>query len=160
MKLIPLSGGKAKALVDDADFERLGKFKWSLETREHTSYATRKVTKGGKSIKFYLHREVLGLKHCGQQVDHINHDGLDNRRENLRACTARENSANTRRPRTKPYRGVYANPVSYRARIKHEGRTLGLGNYRNPEEAAKAYDRKARELFGAFAITNFTTEGQ
>ncbi len=158
MKNIPV--GSTFAHVSDDDFERLSKYKWQLEQRSHTQYAVRSTTKGGKSIKIYMHREVLGLTHSGQLADHINHNGLDNRRENLRPCTIGQNNAHIRtriRPEL-PFRGVYANRHSFRARIRQNGRTVGLGRFTTAEAAARAYDQKALELFGAFAITNFPQE--
>ena len=94
-------------------------------------------------------------------VDHKNGNGLDNRRKNLRICTMSENMMN--RGKTKvhsgKFKGVYdcgdskTNP--YTAKIQKDGKVYHLGHYKTPEEAAKTYDAKAKELHGEFGRLNF-----
>jgi hypothetical protein len=97
MKTIPLPKGKV-ALVSDEDYERVAAFKWcaSLESRGTKWYAIRRVTVNGKAVKIRMHRFVMGLPPGGEDgrvVDHLNHDSLDNRRENLEIVTQEENMA-------------------------------------------------------------------
>lgn len=89
MKLIPLSRGKC-AIVDDGDYDSLSKFKWSCC---HGIYAKRATERNGKHRTIYMHRQILGLKH-GECADHVNGNGLDNRRSNLRKCDHRQNPMN------------------------------------------------------------------
>jgi hypothetical protein len=97
-------------------------------------------------------------------VDHINHNGLDNRKANLRLCTVAQNNQNTR-PHANPnklskYKGVSLdkNRNLYIALIHRNKKNYYLGRFKNETDAAKAYDKKAAELFGEFAYLNFPSE--
>lgn len=97
----------------------------------------------------------------GFVVDHINHDIRDNRKQNLRIATYRENMGNRGKMpyNTNEYKGITAyktktQGIRYRARIRYKGKQLNLGTYSTPEEAAKAYNAKAIEVFGEFALLN------
>lgn len=95
MREIPLSKGKV-ALVSDEDYERVSQFKWhaSLESRGTKWYACRRETINGKRVKIRMHRFVMGLPPGAEDsrvVDHLNHNSLDNRRENLEVITQEEN---------------------------------------------------------------------
>ena len=105
-----------------------------------------------------MHRLILGCG-PGEEVDHRNGNGLDNRRGNLRPATHALNQANVRRVRAKSgfkgvSRWVRPSPRPWRAHITVKGRMKFLGAFATPEEAARAYDAAARELFGEFACTN------
>jgi hypothetical protein len=155
MKEIQLTQGKV-ALVDDEDYERLAKFKWyaAWTPSSRTWYARRRSVPDRKMV--HMHREVLRV--TSAPVDHINHDGLDNRRANLRLCTQGLNLRNTRKRAgcSSQYKGV----SWIRARqlwcacIEVNGRTLHLGKFTDEREAAAAYDRAAQKHFGEFALTN------
>ena len=100
-------------------------------------------------------------------TDHINGDTLDNRRSNLRICTNAENSRNCARVTTSRsgYKGVHCakanrSKLPWRARIKHNYIEIQLGTFATKEEAARAYDKKAIELFGEFASLNFPEDKQ
>jgi hypothetical protein len=162
-KLLALSQNKF-AIVDADDYERLNKYKWCLSRTRHTNYAMRR-TKGkrvkGKRVKrrtIMMHRFILGApRHL--VVDHINHNGLDNRKTNLRLCTRAENSRN-RRPfniNGSRYKGVSWDKGRkvFIACICCNGKNYYLGRFKSEIGAAKAYDRKAVELFGEFAFLNF-----
>jgi hypothetical protein len=104
-----------------------------------------------------MHREIMGAAE-GQVVDHINHDGLDNRRCNLRVCSHAENVRNQRgqRGRSSGYKGVSRDRRlgKWRAQIWHNGKHTYLGLFESEAAAARAYNAKARDLFGAFAYLN------
>lgn len=154
-KTIPLTKG-FEAIVDDDDYLVWGYHKWCATVRAHTTYAIRQVYQG-KMV--YLHTAIANPP-PGMVVDHINGNGLDNRRANLRVCTVKENGRSKRTPRvgkTSPYRGVCytGGPNPWAAHIKVDGSTISLGGYRSERVAAVAYDVAARKHFGDFAVLNF-----
>lgn len=148
------------AIVDDANFAELNKYKWrTLETAQGV-YAARKITINHKEITVLMHREIMGLKYGDKrQVDHINHNPLDNRKCNLRICTHAENGRNRKiqTGTTSKYKGVswHKPNKKWRAAIGYNHKLFHLGNFDNEIDAAKAYDKKAKELHGKFAQTNF-----
>jgi len=113
-----------------------------------------------------IHRLITNAPK-GMVVDHVNGNGLDNRKENLRVCTPLQNAMNKKRTKrknssilTSKYKGVQFQPYrskgnEYLAMIRYAGKTYHLGTYATEEEAALAYDKKAIELAGEFALTNF-----
>lgn len=140
MKTIPLTQGQF-ALVDDADYEWLSRWKWCVLFTDSVFYATRSRclsdAPGSKTI--LMHREVLNAPD-GFETDHINGDGLDNRRENLRLATHALNQRNGHR-RT-PTRlglpvGVSAHGNKFQARIGHDRKYLG--SFASVEEARVVY---------------------
>lgn len=158
MRLIQLTQGKC-ALVDEEDFESLNAWKWYANRSDgKTFYAMRNSKDAlGKPKLVLMHRIIIGaMPH--QQVDHINHDGLDNRRSNLRLCTSGENSRNRRinRDNTSGFKGVIweKNRQKFRAAIRANGKRYYLGYFECPEEAARTYDAAALLLHGQFACPN------
>lgn len=153
---LPLSQGLA-ALIDDCDWLRVSAFHWCAErSYPPIIYAVRKCPESKKLIR--LHRFIMQPAK-GLEVDHLNGDGLDNRRSNLRICTRGQNARNQRLcvASTTGFKGVSFDRErkKFSAKINTAGSTLHLGRFENPKDAARAYDVKARELFGAFARTNF-----
>lgn len=159
---IPLTRGMS-ALVDAADYERVVAMgKWGADPSGRTFYARKNLHHPGrKQTTLLMHTFITGW----DRVDHINGDGLDNRRANLRPATHSQNMANKRRYANNKsgYKGVYwsGRPGLRRvwaAAIKQGGKARRLGRFEHPEEAARAYDAAARELFGQFARLNFPGE--
>jgi hypothetical protein len=106
-----------------------------------------------------MHRQILDAAE-GKFVDHINHNGLDNRRANLRIVTKEQNNWNKRKyfgNYSSRYKGVSRpkNCGKWRAKIFYKGKGIFMGYFDDEESAAKAYDAKARELFGEYAALNF-----
>jgi hypothetical protein len=151
--LIPLTQGKF-AIVDAEDFDRLSQYKWYAARGRSTYYATRE--ENGRTVR--MHRQIMHAPK-GVLVDHIDHNGLYNRRRNLRLCTNAQNVYNQQaRPNgTSKYKGVcwHKGKKKWRARIGCSGKLHSLGDYKDEIEAAKVYDDKAVELFGEFACLNF-----
>lgn len=161
-KEIPLTHGYI-AIVDDEDYEYLNQFNWmvTIKPRMKTPYADRRITYSrGNYGHITMHRDIFNLKRGNKtQIDHINKNGLDNRRCNLRICTQSQNMTNIDKPKTNTsgYKGVswHNQGLKWRAQIRVNGEYYSLGLYTNKEDAARAYDKKARELCGEFAVLNF-----
>lgn len=148
LAVISLTNGGV-ALCDPDDEPMLNGYRWSGYLIYKRMYAMTEVDRK----RVYMHRMLLPE---AKEVDHINRDGLDNRRENLRSCTHSQNIANSEfKPNISGYRGVSQNHKRWRAKIKVHGREIYLGNYVTPEEAARVYDEHARLFFGEFAFQNF-----
>ncbi len=152
-KLIPLTRGKF-AIVDAADFELLNRYKWHALKGGRTFYA--RSQEKGRAIR--MHRLITNAPK-GLFVDHINHNGMDNRRANLRFCTRAENNRNSlpRRGGTSRYKGVHwcKRRKKFIATITFNRKKRVLGYFDSEIDAAKAYDKRARELFGEFVYLNF-----
>lgn len=160
MKQIPLTQGQF-AIVDDADFAELSKYKWYAKHEPHTWYAMRDTGSRTHKIRIRMHRYLLGAASC-QDVDHINSNGLDNRKINLRLCTRSENIRNARKRTncSSLYKGVHWHKTGckWQSKIYVNGSSISLGLYEYEQEAAKAYDSAAIKYFGEFANINFKRE--
>lgn len=154
MITIPLYNSNKVTFIDDADLELVSIYKWNLATCDSKTYAYTWTNK----MNLYLHRYLLGLTKYGY-VDHIDRNGLNNQRNNLRLCSASQNGANQvkKRKSSSQYKGVYWDKKREKwiAGIGFRNKELYLGGFNLEIDAAKAYDKKAKELFGEFAITNF-----
>jgi hypothetical protein len=163
MKEIELTQGKV-ALVDDEDFDYINQWKWYLAKRGHLSYGVRNYRPTGDRgphILLLMHRVLLerrGADLTGREIDHVDGDGLNNLRSNLRLATRSENSRNSNKrvTSTSPYKGVTysARHGQWVAQIHIDGKRMHCGYHHTPEEAASAYNRAAVKYFGEFAKIN------
>lgn len=165
---IPLTQGKF-AIVDPEDYKRLSRIKWHAHQSPHTWYAVHSLTNGKKERRrnLQMHHLVIAVP-PGMFCDHINHNGLDNRKANLRPATHTQNVWNRRkfsgrtfggykRHSRSRYKGVdWANDMKrWRARIRVNGKRIYLGSFKEELDAAKAYDQAAKKHHGAYASVNF-----
>lgn len=127
-------------LVDDVDYDFLNQWKWSYVKREkeHTAYVSRSACSNHKYYNILLHRLLLGAP-SKFMVDHINHNGLDNRKDNLRLVTNQQNQYNTIKKR----KGVcwQKDCKRYVAKIGVKNKIIYLGAYKTQREAQEAYNK-------------------
>lgn len=157
-RLIPLTQGRV-ALVDIEDFEELNKYKW----QSHRNHASRHkaVTKkpDGKwcYITILMHRFIMKAKK-GQEIDHVNGNGLDNRKVNLRFCTRSQNCSNSvKKNKSKKYKGIYfrdRSGGSWEVMVIFKRQRHFIGIFKNEKEAALAYNEAAKKYHGEFAKLN------
>lgn len=157
MKKIPLTQGKY-ALVDDADYECLKQFNWRIRITGRQVYAIRDLPKHkGKRRTMPIQRFLLNA-HPPLYIDHINSDGLDNRRSNLRICTKQQNNMNQRPQvgKSSVYKGVTwrTRDKIWAAQIHINKKTIHLGHFKLETDAARAYNEAAKIYFGEFAKLN------
>lgn len=152
---LPVTRGLV-ALIDEAD-EGWAQFNWFAKPRDQScgGFYVYRTLNGLCRSTLYLHRAILDAR-PGEIVDHIDGDGLNNQRSNLRIATPSQNCAN--RGGYKPasgYRGVYAAGRQWVAQISVNGEMVKLGRFAEPASAAAAYDAAAQAQFGQFARLNF-----
>jgi len=153
MKRIPLTQGKC-AIVDDDDYKTLSQYKWyalhDIQAEHWTAVRMNKDKPKRRTI--YMHRQIINTP-LGMETDHINHNGLDNRKCNLRVCTRAENMQNRRPERncTSVFKGVTWQKGKWKAQIICNKKHYYLGCFENELDAAHAYIEKAKQLHGAFA---------
>jgi len=144
------------AVVDDSDYDELSRSKWYTRTSGRKNYASRKSNVDGKQITISMHQMILG-----KGADHIDGDGLNNRRDNLRLATPQQNLWNQLpcRGGTSGRKGVswHKNAKKWRSTITLNGRHIHIGYFNSEDEAASAYDEAAVRLFGEYARPNFIT---
>lgn len=152
---IPLSRGLV-AVVDDEDYDHVMSVgKWYADPARRTFYARKNIWVEGKCKQIKMHKFITGWEY----VDHVNRNGLDNRRANLRRATDAQNARNRslRSDNTTGYKGVSFHKAvgRYTANISVKGARHYLGLYDDPADAARAYDEAALKWFGTFAHLNF-----
>jgi len=161
MIAIPLHGPLARgrtALIDDADLGLIEGYRWNVSeyragmTHQHGPYARAAIPGSRKHV--YMHQLITGWP----ATDHLNRNGLDNRRANLRRATKTQNAGNSpHRPGSSSrFKGVCrpAGRTKFMAQIRDNGRNVYLGVFESEMDAALAYDVAAREIFGEFAYLN------
>lgn len=159
MKEIPLTDGKV-ALVDNADFEWLNQWKWHVKKKKNTFYASRRKyqsdTRRYKTI--YMHRQILGITDSKIFGEHIDHNGLNNQRNNLRTATRAQNGMNrtAKVNGTSKYLGVSWDKSRNKwiAQIRTGNKVIKLGGYHSEKEAALEYNKAALEYHKEFANPN------
>jgi hypothetical protein len=153
MKKIMLANNKGYALVDDEDYEKVLPYNWHVRQKKqnHSKYAGATCYKNGVK-KLLMHSLIMGKEH-GKVIDHINQNGLDNRKENLRFVTKGENNQNVKSSKkcTSKYRGVYKNGDYYIAYVKRKyaGRSKCEG------EAAMMYNELASSVYEAPYLNDY-----
>jgi len=150
---ISLSRGKS-SIIDDEDFPKICGHAWMANTNNGSNwYAVAKID--GKMVK--MHHIIMG-RH-DEDFDHKDGDGLNNRKINLRPCTSAQNGWNRRKIKKKSskFKGVHycRRDKCFRSYIVFHGKKIFAGCFKDETEAAKSYDKKARELYGEFCRTNF-----
>ncbi len=149
---IQLDSG-AVVILNEEDLGLMEGSRWRVMKPYNTAYAV--VRKGERTI--LMHRLITGVVDPAIHVDHLNGDGLDNRRANLRISTCAENARNRglNRNNTTGFKGVSRTSHGWCAVIGLNRRSKHLGTFDAPEKAARAYDVAARALHGEFAFLNF-----
>jgi len=157
---IPLTQGKY-AIVDPEDYKKLAKYNWYAKRCDRRFYAERwGKRKQGSIIRtdIKMHQVIMGTAE-GKVIDHINHNGLDNRKANLRFATTQQNTWNKRKQKgnySSQYKGVHwvKSENKWRAVITCNSKVIYIGRFDDEKAAARAYDDKAKELFGEYAALN------
>ena len=146
------------AWVDEQDYLRVCRYSWQIDKGGYLKVNTRVK---GKRVSILLHRFILGLSNPSVFVDHIDGNPLNNSRSNLRLCDNSQNQANRPANAFKKhgqYKGVFYRPKkkAWVSEISCRGKRFYLGFFRDEKKAALAYNKKALELFGEFALLNQT----
>lgn len=161
---VPLTQGKV-ALIDAIDLDRVSQHKWRAVKWSSGFYAETSVYDGEKFVNVRMHRFIVDAPD-DTDVDHIDHDGLNNTRDNLRVCSRNENLLHRRPKEGFTVRGVYFYPTVVRkgkrysvskpwvANIQKDHKRIYLGSFKTRKEAAEAYNKAAISLFGEFAYLN------
>lgn len=165
MKKIKLTQGKY-AIVDDEDYSYLNRLSWYAKTYRGITHAVMRIRDGSfgnskKKANIYMEQFLIKVPN-NYKIGHINRDTLDNRKENLRATTQTKSLAYARKRKAKTYskfKGVTFNKnkkddKKWIANIVKNYRRYYLGYFKTEEEAALAYNERARELYGEFAYQN------
>ncbi len=150
-------GQALECVVDTVDYPLVSDYWWSALKSLNTFYAYRRPPRSsGSRALIYMHKVILPGHDL---VDHKDHNGLNNRRENIRPATVLDNSRNqsARKTAASRFKGVAWEPTakSWLVRIRANGKRLYLGHFKDDEEAARAYDVAAKQHHGEFAVLNF-----
>jgi|WetSurMetagenome_2_1015567.scaffolds.fasta_scaffold55921_5 hypothetical protein len=143
-----------EVIIDSEDWDKIKNYHWCIRRNKNLIYVLTRT----KINKFILQRLILNLTNMNFVIDHINHNGLDNRKCNLRICTQSENSKNQKlkKNNTSGFKGVYWDNLrqKWHCQIMINRKCIYLGLFVNKIDAALTYNNKAKELFGEFACLN------
>lgn len=149
------------ALVDDEDFEWLSQWKWHAYWDGHNWYAKRAermISNGRRQRTVNMHRTIMNVSQS-DKVDHVDGNGLNNQRHNLRVATHQQNVCNRSLycNNSSGYKGVgwHKQHQKWHAKIQNNGKRIHLGYFDTALEAARAYDEAAKDIHGEFARINF-----
>ena len=163
VRYIPLTQDY-NAVIDKKDYPIIAKYKWWISKRCHTNYAQHSyIDKKGIGRTISMHRLIMGLpSNKDMFVDHINHDGLDNRMDNLRLVSCSQSMMNSKKCKSitsSKYKGVWfqKNGSLWTAEIHLNGKREYIGWFKTEIEAAKAYNKQAKKLFGDYCYLNEIT---
>lgn len=161
MKTIKLTQGK-NTIVDNEDYKKYNQFKWCAAKMNNIFYAERADSSTGKRKIILLHRVIMNAK-TKKQIDHINGNTLDNRKNNLRFCTQKENIRNQKihKNNNSGYKGVFWHELTKKwlAKIMVNYRNIHLGLFTNKTKAAQAYNKAAIKYFKKYARLNKIKKG-
>jgi hypothetical protein len=148
------NGNRLPCFIDTSDYALVRDYRWSARKARLTFYAATEAMGG-----ICMHQLF------GDYLDHEDHNGLNNRRSNLRVATPSQNNRNRKkivRPCSSPYKGVHLHKATgkFRARIAVDGKNISLGLFESQDDAARAYDEAARKHHGEFAALNFPRPGE
>jgi hypothetical protein len=157
---IPITNASGVLVVDDEDADKALRFKWFLLHNGHPrSTTTTNNRRWPRGQYITLANLIMGNPPSGYEWDHVDRNKLNNRKSNFRVATRAQNSHNiaVRKNTVSGFKGVSRTRYgTWNARIVANGvKRIHIGSFKTKEEAAKAYDKKAREFFGEFAYTNF-----
>jgi len=149
---VTLSDGR-EAVIDAEDINAVICGNWTASSHKNTTYAYRRPKIQGHQIVMTMHRQILGSD-GGLMIDHIDGNGLNNRRSNLRFATASQNACNSKRrnTNTSKFKGVCWSKAAgkWMAQIVVEGKNKYLGLFITPDDAHTAYEVASREIHGSF----------
>lgn len=148
--------GQEIVMIDDEDFEKAAAYNWSLTKHTNRFYAHRCIWRNGRNDeKVYMHRMIMGFPD-GKQVEHIDNNGLNNQKHNLRIATNAQNQKNKPKYKnnTSGYKGVFVRGGLFKVQIRSDGKLIQGGYFKTAIEAAKRYNNLAIEYHGEFAQLN------
>lgn len=157
-KIISLTNGHS-ALIDEVWFPIFSQFKWQVLKSKGNNYCRSSIYADSKHSQELMHRIIMAaLPH--QLVDHINGNGLDNRRCNLRLCNFGQNAMNAkvRKNKESKYKGVFRCQNKWCAKVRKNRKTVFLKAFNLEVDAAKAYNKAAAKHFGEFAFLNLISK--
>jgi len=146
----------AEAIIDDDDYDKIKNYKWFLDRLGYAEASHHNINEAdGKRGGIKMHHLIMNSKK-GQTIDHKNRNKLDNRKENLRFCTKQQNRWNTEFKKKRPsgYIGVIQRKIGFEAVININKKYIVIGRYKTAEEAAIAFNNKAKKERGEFAVLN------
>jgi hypothetical protein len=155
--LVPLTCARF-TIISECDEQKVSKQRWQFSPKKQgTGYASGSTTRGGRQSTLFLHRFILDAP-PGLEVDHKNRNGLDNRRQNLRLATKKQNAQNRalNRNSVSGVHGVHwsKNERKWKSSINVDGTRVHLGYFKDIDDAVRAYDAAARLYYGEFANLN------